>query len=389
MMALGACALPLALWAEMRGPAGGAKPLVITSGGVYSGTWESNNARLPVILIQTAEPVTIENSTLRGRGNLIQTAVPHAQITVRNTHGVGMNPNAAGLSPGRFLSAESFDSIIVENNELDGTAGIYLLRYSGDFASNHTIKIVGNRVRNIDGRRSNGAGGYSKQTTPAQFVQLDQVRRLAAIDIAWNEVSNEPGESGVEDVISIYKSSGTADSPIRIHDNFIHGAYPADPASKDYSGGGIMLGDGAAGTVDDACAYVEAFANQVLDTTNYGVAISAGHDLSFHDNRILSTGLLPNGHAVPAQNVGAYIWDTNHDAKRTPSTFFNNSGSNNLIGWNKAGGRNDWWTPDATSWENNTSWPGRLTLKAEHAERVEWERKLKANGIALGIQKGR
>src|SRR6185437_8922174 len=353
-----------------------ARPLVITRGGTYSGTWESKNARIPAVSIQTTEPVTIENATLRGRGNLIQAAVPHVQLVIRNTHGIGMNPNVRGLSPGRFLTAESFDSIDVENCQLDGTAGIYLLSYGGDFGSGHTIRILRNIAHNIDGRKGDGSGSFTHQTSLVQFVQLDKVTHLAGIEIAWNQITNEPGHSGVEDVISVYKSSGTASSPIRIHDNFIDGAYPVNPHSKSYSGGGIMLGDGSADTVDAACGYVEAYSNQVLNTTNYGIAISAGHDIVFHDNRILSTGRLPDGSPVPAQNVGAYIWDTHHDSRRTPPTFYNNSGHDNVIGWQKGRGRNDWWTPDAAGWMNNTHWPGRLDTAAIAVEQRMWQQKL-------------
>src|SRR5215469_16309992 len=54
--------------------------LTISEGGTYSGNWTSHNASVPVILIATAEPVLIENSTLNGPGNLIKTAVDHAKV---------------------------------------------------------------------------------------------------------------------------------------------------------------------------------------------------------------------------------------------------------------------------------------------------------------------
>ena len=57
----------------------------------------------------------------------------------------------------------------------------------------------------------------------AQFVQFDKVRHVSGIEIGWNSVVDDPGQSRAEDVISMYKSSGTANSPIRIHDNYIDG----------------------------------------------------------------------------------------------------------------------------------------------------------------------
>src|SRR5438067_10169513 len=73
-----------------------ASPIVITQGGTYSGTWESQDRTIPAVLVQTTEPVIIENSTIRARGDLIASGVAHSKITVRNTSGYGLNPNVAG-----------------------------------------------------------------------------------------------------------------------------------------------------------------------------------------------------------------------------------------------------------------------------------------------------
>src|SRR5882724_5719723 len=91
--------------------------LNIVAGGTYSGQWTSDDPAVPVIIVNTTEPVVIENSVLSGRGTLIQTGVDHTRISVRNVHGTGLNPNVAGKSEGRFFSGESFDSIVIENNE--------------------------------------------------------------------------------------------------------------------------------------------------------------------------------------------------------------------------------------------------------------------------------
>lgn len=377
-------AVPVLVWAVLH--QGRGKPaLTITHGGTYTGAYEGTDYSAAVILVRTTEPVVIDRCVLRGPGALIEAGVDHTNITVRNTRGSSTNPNHFDKCKGRFFRAESFDSVVIENNELEGTAGIYLLRYAGDFAPQHTVKILRNRVHNIDGRKSNGSGGWRDTNELVQFVQLDKVRHLGGIEIAWNQVINDPGASAVEDNLSIYKSSGTASSPMLIHDNYIQGAYPTYPTAKDYSGGGIMLGDGSAATPDDAAAFVHADENQVVSTTNYGIAISAGHDLSFFRNRILSSGLLPDGRPIPAQNAGSYVWDMHRDAERTPPTFYNNEGHENLIGWVRGSSRNDWWVPNAAAWEGNAHWPDPLTLDAEQAERQRWEQKLKDNHVTVGI----
>jgi hypothetical protein len=396
LFAAGAAAEPAG---SQRASTDASGPIIITEGGTYSGSWSSDDPDVPAVRIRTSDPVIIENATIQSRGDLIATGVAHVRLTVRNTRGVGLNPNVHGRVPGRFFHGEECDSVTLVHNDLGNTAGIYCLK-AGSQSPGDTFKILSNRVRNIDGRKSDGNGGFLDFNTriplaggkpengfiERQFVQLDKVRHVAGIEIAWNEVINEPGRSRVEDDINIYLSSGTPESPIRIHDNFIRGGYTIKPWQADtsdanyrydwsYSGGGILLGDGSAKTVEDATAFVEAYNNQVLSTSNYGIAISAGHDLVFHHNRILSAGQLADGRAIVAQNAGAYIWDIHHDAKKSPPTFFANRAHDNVIGWTTRTGRNDSWHPNASQWDNNAHWPGAITRETEENEYKLWQEK--------------
>src|SRR5687767_6706127 len=131
-----------------------AKTLSITRGGTYSG------GEYDSIAINTAEAVVIENVTLRGPGHLITSHYKHANVTIRNVRGVGVNPNVAGRCPGRFVHLEGFDHVVIENCELVGTSGVYLLDYAGARSPSNTVKILRNRAKNIDGRKSDGKGGY-------------------------------------------------------------------------------------------------------------------------------------------------------------------------------------------------------------------------------------
>ncbi|UQN09763.1 hypothetical protein [Deinococcus sp. QL22] len=114
---------------------------------------------MPAIKITTSAPVIIGNSVIRGRGSLIQGL--RSRLTVRNTRGVGIYPNVAGLSPGRFASLEKVYDVRMENNLLEGTGGICIRQYRGDAARGETITVRRNVVKNIDGRQSDGNGGYS------------------------------------------------------------------------------------------------------------------------------------------------------------------------------------------------------------------------------------
>ncbi|MGE5611181.1 MAG: NPCBM/NEW2 domain-containing protein [Bacillota bacterium] len=351
-------------------------PITITKGGTYTGNWQSLNANVPAVRIATSEPVTIVNSHITSRGDLIETSGYNANVTVRNTYGYGLNPNVRGRYPGRFLNVSGFVNVNLQNNYMEGTSGVYLDGYRGNHTANQTVKVIGNRARNIDGRYSNGNGGFL--TGPddnyyVQFFQINGVKDLVGAEVAWNEVINDPYKSRVEDNISIHNTSGTSGSPFRIHDNYIQGGYPADAANDtSYTGGGIMLSD-------NGSAYVRAYNNQVISTTNYGMAISSGHDNQFYNNRIISSGYLADGTYIRGQNVGAYIWNQNGE-----STFRNNSGSNNVIGWVQSGGRNDEWTPDAASWTGNTSMSGAVSRTTEAGEFTLWQNKVSSSRVSVG-----
>ena len=377
-------------------------PIVIDHGGTYQGDWSSDDPKIPVIKIATHDPVIIEKSRLRGRGTLINADCGDANVTVRDTSGFGLNPNVPDRAAGRFLHADQIAYLDIEHCTLDGTAGIYIHELSTrKTGPKPSIRIIANAVKNIDGRRSDGHGGYrdfNRRTRVAdghveegfdivQFVQFDGVVGLEGGEIAWNKVVNEPGRSRVEDNISIYESGGTEKSPLLIHDNCIVGAYTIDPTRSreivdgwredwDFSGGGIMVGDGPEKTLATASGFVKAFHNLVVATTNYGMAVSSGHDMQLTDNRVLASGILPDGRRAAGQNVGIYIWDVGKGARRVPPTFFGNGGSGNIIGWaaHTPGTRNDWWIGSAADWSNNTHWPGEITHATEQQEIDAWDK---------------
>ena len=355
---------------DLRQPSG---PIVITEGGTYSGWWQSLDSEVPAVEIRTREPVVIENSVIRSAGHLIRAPVSDVHLTVRNVYGEALYPTSVGRSAGRFVVVEGYRHLAVENSALVGTSGILASRS----AVGATFRVVRNRVLNIDGRRSDGEGAYSGFSI-VQFVQISNGRELRESEIAWNEVVNEPFHSRVEDVINLYKTSGTASSPIRIHHNYIEGAYPLDPLRERFSGGGILLGD-------DGGSHQHTYRNHVVATTNYGIAIAGGHHNRVEANRVVACGKLPDGSPIAAQNVGVYIWN------QYGSPFYENVGRNNVVAWVQAGGgREDWWVPDASEWSGNTSLGlgADVACAMEEDERVNWEAKVAAEGIEIGPTSG-
>ncbi|WP_231557371.1 NPCBM/NEW2 domain-containing protein [Deinococcus sp. YIM 77859] len=362
-------------------------PITITRGGTYSGNWESLDPNVPAVSIKTAEPVVIENANIRGRGDLIRGY--WVNLTVRNTNGYGLNPNVYGRHTGRFISAEDVLNLRVENNYLEGTTGIYVNIFQGKAANGQTVKILRNRVKNIDGRKSDGKGGYLNDRYLVQFVQLSKVRQLPEVEIAWNEVINEPGKSSLEENINLYSSSGTPESPIKIHNNYIQGAYAIFPATDSaYSGGGIMLGDGSQDNLNVAGGYVEVFRNQIVSTSNQGIGIAGGHHQNVYDNRVLSSGRLPDGSINLAQNVGLYVWDM--FGAQASGIWSDNSVHDNLVGWARIRSDgstwlNNTWFPNCTSLcYNNRPWPTAVTLDTERQEFELWRDKVRSAGLTIG-----
>ena len=379
-------------------------PLTISRGGTYTGNWESTSASTPAVHITTAEAVIIENANIRGRGDLI--TGHNVNLTVRDSHGWALNPNAAGKAPGRFLRLSNVRNAVVENNYLEGTAGMRIGYFVGDAAAGQTIKIRYNRARNIDGRCSDGAGGFTTQQNCeeglAQFAQLTDLKGVPNVEIAWNEVVNLPEQSRPEDIISIYKANGTAASPIRIHNNYVEGAYPVnvtDSGPGTFSGGGIMLGDGDGSTLDEIPGFVDAYDNHVIATTNHGINISAGHDLHFYRNRIIISGRLADGTYIPSTyaGVGRVV---DYYGQRSRGLYFNNWAQDNKWAGVRRGDDGKYYRRDESDLDrelsgcatgmctgNQSLEPGNLDLRAlEAAEYGVWKGKVQQAGVRVGPQ---
>jgi len=140
-----------------------------------------------------------------------------------------------------------------------------------------------------------------------------------------------------------------------------------------------MLADGHGTTADTDPAFVQAFNNIVISPSNYGIAISSGHDNMIHDNIVISSGLLPDGTPIAYLNVGIYIWNSTLDP-----FFANNSAVNNAVSFKVPGGRNDYWLPDAGVQINNAALPNPVTLQLEGNYFITWLQNGQANGFVEG-----
>ena len=360
-------------------PASGST-IVITQGGTYRGTYQSSSSSVPCVRVATSQPVVLEGCTLTGAGNLIE-AAEGANLTVRNCRGQALAPSVDDQAPGRFLDAYRAQRLVIEHNDFAGTSGIVVNRWSGTGAPGHTLTVRYNRVRNIDGRWRNGGG-----STRSSFLILNTVQQVPGMEVAYNEVVNTPNQSLVEDNINFYNSSGTAQSPARVHDNFVRGAYPFPATAGHFTGTG-MTTDGDAATPDGATAYVEAFHNQFVSTCNAAMNIAAGHDVFFHDNRMVTSGLLPDGTRLQATYAATAVFNF---YQQPGNVFYNNRVANNTIGYVKWGAtipypdRQDLSPGNCAPCTGTAHLPNPITPATEDGEWQLWQQKIQQAGVTIG-----
>lgn len=298
-------------------------PLEITKGGVYSGNWKSENSAQPAVVVKTSEPVTIKNCRTKSRGIHIHAPWSKVNLQVIGCVAIGLNSNTADKPTGRFIAAEGFESIVISQNLFKSTGGIYLNSWKPGQGSGH-IEISQNLALDIDGRQSDGKGGYNGKFSWAQFAQLNTVQSNPDVKISWNRTINNPRQSFIEDTVNLYNSSGTSAQSILIENNLFQGAFAIDPAAS-YSGGGIMLGDGC------ESGYSTAQFNTVIETSNYGIAIANGNHQKVIGNVILGRGVLNDGTLLDLDtDAGLYARNYCNSPNVDPKLNF---ATDNVVSW--------------------------------------------------------
>jgi hypothetical protein len=362
--------------------------IVITKGGTYSGTWVSDDPTVAAVLIKTDESVTLENSYITSRGNLIYIiGTQGAHVTIRNVVGTGIDPEVAGRSRGIFVVGSVVESLLVENCNIIGThSGFRITNSRPSF-----LKILNNLVRGLEDRASDGHGGL-EITRPSlgHFILLNEIVAPLGAEIAWNQVRQTIGASSTEDFVNIYKSQGTQGSPIYVHDNYFEGN--SSSTSKVYTGNGMMTDGDSSSTVS---AYVLFEANQIVHTAGSGIAIANGHDIVAKANRIVSCGKDAEGNSFSTGTSAIGL--VNY--YKAPD-FFNNSitgtiGGMVTLGTNGKEIVSDFWVDASDVATGNNSVLGNLftdpclirgvlNLEAENAERSYWDAKVKAARQFIG-----
>lgn len=301
-------------------------PKVITQGGTYRGNWQSvDNPDIPAVDIQTNQPVIVEMSNVRGRGDLIRCRQGAGNVTLRNITGAGLNSGVRGRHQGRFADLQFLRAALVEHCDITGTTGIYL--NEKDQASG-TFIVQFNFGHDINGQYSDGNGGYMTGVNDffrGQIVQFNNMRNLSGSRIAWNRTRNIARQSHIEDTVNLSNCEGASDADrIIVERNMFDGAFAWNPEAA-YSGSAIALCDGNGKNQT-------ARFNVVLECSNAGIFISDGENASIEDNIILGTGKLADGTFLDADSdAGIYLRD--YSPVDSPRPYQTVIAERNTVGW--------------------------------------------------------
>ncbi len=359
-------------------------PAAITANGSkgFTGNWandsySANNGA--AVYVATTQQVIFDSCRFMAQKYCISSLSDGSNITVRNSVGVVRNTTQAGQPAHRFLNLGQPASVVCENNTMVG--GGILLAGNPSSGSVSLVRIRYNRMRNVDGRLSDGAGGFVLERANVsnvyfqakQFLQVNIGTFLDA-EIAWNEVVNDPFVSRPEDNFNITSCIGTVGTPVRFHDNFVRGGCPSRPYDVTaWSGTGFAV-EGA------TTKYLDIDDNQVIGVANIGIGIAECDSyINVRRNRLVSAGNA-YGRAMLARNRAA----SSTDAGATYIVW-----QDNAYSWVDAGGAQVglWITNAGNTGNVNTGWTslGSPTTEAhEAAEWAYWRAKVAAAGVRLG-----
>jgi hypothetical protein len=221
-------------------------------------------------------PVTASsNQTISG---LHITNPNGACITIHNTNDVVVSDNLIGpcaaSAEGVGINVYRSTRIKVLDNAFnDVSTAVYAQE-----SSNGALLMENNDATKVRGPMPRG-----------QMIQLNAYSG-SDIVIRCNRSDQALGGygTGPEDHISMFASSGTASSPIRILHNKLRGG--GSP-----TGGGIMTGDNGG-------SYIQVKGNILQDPGQYAIGIASGTNISVVENLVYAA-------RNPWSNVGVYIWN--------------------------------------------------------------------------------
>ena len=239
------------------------------------------------IVIRRDSDVVIENLHISNPDGACVTVTKSSNVTIRNSTIGPCGDEAVYLS--------DIDTAQMSGNYILDTGNGILVHRSDSVVVDENVFI--NAGRN--------------------FVQFDKVNGPGS-SISGNRGQNELGGSSAEDMINVYESNGTAESPIRVVGNHLRNGGPSG------FGSGIMLGDNGG-------SHQIAEGNRLVNPGQVGIGVASGDGIRVIDNFIYSA-------AQAWSNVGLYVWN------QYDSTCSDIEVAGNQVNWTASGGfSNGFW----------------------------------------------
>jgi hypothetical protein len=314
-----------------------------------------------------------------GSGDFIH-ITDNSRVSVQHCRFYGTGSQPIGTTRGRALYAYKPAQLVFEHNYLLNTAGTKVEYWAANApATDSALRWRYNRVENICG----GTGGDYRQA-----LQLQHVEERAGIEVAYNQIINTPNQSRVEDNFNLGESSGTTSSPLRVHHNYVQGAYPAVATASGFTGTGITTDAGGTDrTLRQLPHNIVVEDNIFTSCRNACMNIAAGYDILYQRNVCRVSGQLGDGTSVGGVTNGVSIFKgqpysdaqfhnnrmVSNDINTVPSAYFRNAD----VG------------PSSTVLvEGNTfnTYATTCTYNQEQAAFGDWQQRLVAAQVQVGVQ---
>jgi len=228
-----------------------------------------------------------------------------APINLKGVSNLVISADSINGGSTNAITLTNCSNITIKNCKISGNAGTFGIFLIG--CSNITIQY--NYIHNI------GAGVYAQNCTGgivvsynymlnmqgpyphADFIQFNNVSGAGNV-ISYNNLEDIADQSNPEDAINVYKSNGTAASPILVTNNFIRGGGPST------TGSGITV-------ADQGGSYETITNNIVINSGNIGMQVAGGTYITMTNNTIYSSAFpwshlglgYGNYSGVPSTNV--------------------------------------------------------------------------------------
>ena len=299
--------------------------ITISSGGTYSGCYQSTATGTPAVTINTTSAVTLSHAHIIAKGEGVVDNVSGITLTVQDSTFDQTDPGSTVNHRAMDLDA-SPTALTVTHNQFNQTDGIWM---GGSAFTINTLSFTDNLFNDV--------GRYAHPTTSnccVQAIQLDHVTAPSGV-IQYNKMVTTSGTDLYDDgdQINLYFSGGSDSShKFDISHNLVDGAYPASHTDTTYLGGGIMAADGGTGSFGHTTVHD----NTVVSTTNYGVACAGGTDCHATNNVTVNDALGSDGTTTYYSDFG--IANSFHDTTSSDAT----SGSYNWLRDNTSGQQACW-----------------------------------------------